>query len=79
MRNIYDLIIFDSSPIIHYPETPMLASATDGLFLVLEAENTRWEVAEAARTNLEMAHVNILGAILNKRDYFIPPSIYRLL
>lgn len=79
LRNIYDLIIFDSSPVIRYPETPMLASATDGLLLVLEAEGTRWEVAEAAKSALEIANVNILGAILNKREYVIPPAIYKLL
>ena len=79
LRGIYDLILFDSSPVIQYPETPILASGTDGVILVLESESTRWEVASAVKQNLETAHTAVLGAILNKREYYIPPSIYDLL
>lgn len=79
LRSIYDLIVFDSSPVIQYPETPILASGTDGVILVLESENTRWEVASAVKQNLETAHTAVLGAILNKREYYIPPAIYHLL
>lgn len=79
LRELYDLVLFDSSPVIQYPETPILASGTDGVILVLESEGTRWEVASAAKHNLETAHVPVLGAILNKREYYIPPSIYSLL
>ena len=79
LRSSYDLIIFDTSSLIPYPETPILGSAMDGLILVLEAENTRWEVGQAAKTNLETAGVTLFGAILNKREYYIPRSIYKLL
>ena len=78
LRAIYDLILFDSAPVI-YPETPILASAADGVILVLESEATRWEVASAVKQNLETAHATVLGAILNKREYYIPPAIYHLL
>jgi protein-tyrosine kinase len=79
MRALYDLIIFDSSPVVPYPETPILGSATDGLILVVEAEHTRWEVGQAAKHDLEVANVNILGSILNKKEFFIPQLIYRML
>jgi capsular exopolysaccharide synthesis family protein len=78
LRSLFDLIIFDSSPLIRYPETNVLASQLDGLTIVLQAESTKWEVAQAAKDGLERAGVNILGAILNKKQFFIPEKIYRL-
>ncbi|MBA4417136.1 MAG: hypothetical protein C0392_04400 [Syntrophus sp. (in: bacteria)] len=79
LKSVYDLIIFDSSPIIRYPETPILGNVTDGMILVLQAESTRWEVAVSAKNNLETADVNVIGAILNKKEFFIPRWAYKLL
>jgi capsular exopolysaccharide synthesis family protein len=79
LRDIHDLIIFDSAPLTQYPETPILASHVDGVVMVVEAEGTRWEVASAAKHNLETANANIFGAILNKREYYIPRAVYNLL
>jgi protein-tyrosine kinase len=78
LRSLFDLIIFDSSPLIRYPETNVLAGQLDGLTMVLQAESTKWEVAQAAKDGLERAGVTILGAILNKKQFFIPEKIYRL-
>jgi Mrp family chromosome partitioning ATPase len=49
----------------------------DAVILVIEAEKTRWEVARKAKEELEKAGATILGAVLNKRKYYIPRSIYR--
>jgi capsular exopolysaccharide synthesis family protein len=78
LRSNFDLIVFDSSPMIRYPETNVLASQLDGLAMVLQAESTKWEVAQAAKDGLERTGASILGAILNKKQFFIPEKIYRL-
>jgi len=78
VRTQFDLLIFDSSPLIRYPETNILASRLDGLIMVLQAESTKWEVAQAAKDAAERAGASILGAILNKKQFFIPEKIYRL-
>jgi protein-tyrosine kinase len=75
----FDLIIFDSGPFVETPESVVLASATDGLILVLQAEKSRWEVALSVQKDLESAGVSLLGTILNKKPRVIPESIYRLL
>jgi protein-tyrosine kinase len=77
LRTAFDYIIFDSSPIMAAPETPLLASWLDGMIMVLQSEATRWEVAAAAQKNIERAHVTLLGAILNKKKLYIPTAIYR--
>jgi protein-tyrosine kinase len=77
LRAAFDYIIFDSSPIMAAPETPLLASRLDGMIMVLQSEETRWEVAAAAQTNIERANVALLGAILNKKKLYIPAVLYR--
>ena len=75
----YDLVIFDSAPLLGNPETILLGNKTDGLIMVLNAEVTRWEVAISVKDDLEGSNVRILGAILNRKQFVIPQAIYRLL
>ena len=49
LSNKFDCLIFDSSPLIPYPETVPLASRLDGVILVLKTGVTKWEVAQAAK------------------------------
>jgi protein-tyrosine kinase len=79
LRAAGDVVICDlASPLVS-PECLHLATRLDGVLLVLEAEETRWQVARSAQRLLENAQVRILGTVLNKRRHFIPDSIYRLL
>ncbi|MCX5829972.1 MAG: CpsD/CapB family tyrosine-protein kinase [Deltaproteobacteria bacterium] len=79
LRNTFSFIIIDASPLIHYPETPVLAGKTDGAILVLQHEETSWEVAQVAQKYLQMTNARIIGAILNKRQFFIPKQIFKYL
>jgi uncharacterized protein involved in exopolysaccharide biosynthesis/Mrp family chromosome partitioning ATPase len=51
----------------------------DGVILVVEAGRTRWEVIQQAKEMLTQAQVNILGVVLNKRQFPIPEWLYRTL
>ena len=79
LRTRYDLIIFDCPPLADNPESVLLASATDGLIMILQAGKTRWETALAAVRDLRETDIPILGAILNKKQPTFPESIYSLL
>jgi capsular exopolysaccharide synthesis family protein len=79
LREKYDLVIFDSAPLLGNPESILLANKTDGLIMVLNAEVTRWEVAKSVKSDLEGSNVRILGAILNRKQFVIPQAIYKLL
>lgn len=72
-------IIIDFPPVLSYPDTGIMAAATDGVLLVLEAEGTRWQVAKETKKRLESAGVKLLGAALNKKPHYIPNWLYRLL
>ena len=75
----FDFLIFDSAPILPYSDTSVLAPKLDGVILIVKAEETRWEVAQKAKEELEKSGAHILGAILNQRQYHIPEFIYRRL
>ena len=79
LKEKYDLVIFDSAPLLGNPETTLLANKTDGLIMILNADVTRWEVAKSVKNDLEGANVRILGAILNRKQFIIPQAIYKFL
>jgi hypothetical protein len=47
--------------------------------MVMQAGEIRWEVIQEARRLLEKAGVEVIGGILNRREYFIPNWIYRII
>jgi Mrp family chromosome partitioning ATPase len=51
----------------------------DGVVMVVQAEKTRWEVAQSARQRMEHDKVKILGVVLNKRQMHIPEWAYKML
>ena len=79
LKEKFTHIIFDSGPVLTCPETSALARKTDGIIMVVESEVTKAEVLYSAKHYLKNSKVNILGAILNKKKYYIPESIYRRL
>lgn len=72
-------VILDIPPTLAYPDMTILAPVIDCILLVLEAEETRWQVARAAKKQLESAGISLLGAVLNKKPHYIPDWLYRLL
>jgi capsular exopolysaccharide synthesis family protein len=79
MRKQADWVLLTSPPVNAYNDAVALAKKVDGVVLVVEAEQTRWEVAESAKERLEDARANILGVVLNNRKFHIPGWIYRRL
>ena len=79
MRKEADWVLLTAPPVNAYNDAVALAKKVDGVVLVVEAEQTRWEVAQSAKERLEHARANILGVVLNNRKFHIPGWIYRRL
>ena len=79
MRKEADWVLLTAPPVNAYNDAVALAKKVDGVILVVEAEQTRWEVAQSAKERLEDGRVNILGVVLNNRKFHIPGWIYRRL
>lgn len=76
LRHMYDYVLVDCPSIKESGDAAYLASAVDGVVLVVSAENTRKEQVRNALNTIEMAEANILGCVLNKRRYPIPNAVY---
>jgi capsular exopolysaccharide synthesis family protein len=76
LRAKYEWVIVDGSPATVYSDARILAPLMDGVVLVIRAESTRWEVAEQAKRILEESGARLLGAVLSRRRYHIPRTLY---
>jgi Mrp family chromosome partitioning ATPase len=79
LRERFDLILIDSPPATLSADGLALSSKVDGIVLVVEAEKTRWPVAESVKDRINRSGGNILGVVLNKRRLYIPEWIYKKL
>jgi len=79
LRERFDLVLIDSQPVTTSTDGLAISSKVDGVVLVVEAEKTRWPVAQTASDRIKRSGGNILGVVLNKRRYYIPEWIYKRL
>jgi len=78
-RDQFAYVIFDAPPLQEDMGAVSLSRLMDGVILVVEAERTRWEVAQQAKAFLLRAQAPVLGVVLNKRQLPIPQWLYRTL
>jgi capsular exopolysaccharide synthesis family protein len=62
----YDLVLFDSPPVITVTDTAVLSPQVDGLVLVVKSHATDKRALTRAKTILTNLKANILGVVLNK-------------
>jgi capsular exopolysaccharide synthesis family protein len=79
LRKEFDFVLIDAPPLTRYADAIALGQITDGLILVLEANSTRREAALRVTNNLRSSQIRVLGAVLNKRTFPIPASLYKRL
>jgi Mrp family chromosome partitioning ATPase len=77
LREEFDYVLIDAPPMSRYADAMALGKLADGLVLVLEANSTRREAAMRVTESLSQAQIRVLGAVLNKRTFPIPESLYR--
>ena len=64
-KSIYDLIIFDSPPVLAVTDSQVLANLVDGVLLVVRSKQTEKDAAVKAKDLLLQAKANLLGVVLN--------------
>lgn len=62
----YDLVVFDTPPVVSVTDAALLGAAVDGVLLVVEAGKTKIELAQKARQLLSNVQARLLGVVLNK-------------
>lgn len=64
----YDLVIFDTPPVLAVTDAQILANMVDGSILVVRSKQTELESATKAKDVLEPARAKLLGTVLNGRE-----------
>jgi len=49
----------------------------DGVVILVEAEKTRWQVADNTRMRILEQGGKVLGVVLNNRRHIIPKCVYK--
>jgi hypothetical protein len=76
LRTEFDFVLICAPPINETPSVAALGPRADGAVLVVEANNTKRDVALRVKQEWERANTRLLGAVLNNRTFPIPPSLY---
>jgi capsular exopolysaccharide synthesis family protein len=76
LRAEFDYVLIDTAPTNLYADAVTLGRLSDGIILVLQSNTTRREAAMKAKESMQLANVRLLGAVLNKRTYPIPQTLY---
>lgn len=63
----YDIVLFDTPPIIAVADAQILASQLDGVLLVINSGKTNQDMAVKAKVLLDNVKAKILGCVLNNR------------
>lgn len=67
-RKLYDLVIFDTPPVLAVADSQVLANHVDGVLLVVRSKQTEKEAAMKAKEQLVQTKANVLGAVLNDQE-----------
>lgn len=64
-KSAYDIVIFDTPPVLAVTDAQVLADIVDGSLLVVRSDQTEIEAATKAKEALKPAKAKLLGAVLN--------------
>ncbi|WP_010648194.1 CpsD/CapB family tyrosine-protein kinase [Oceanobacillus massiliensis] len=64
----YDIVIFDTPPVLAVTDAQIMANIVDGSLLVVRSGQTNIEAATKAKEALEPAKAKLLGTVLNGRE-----------
>lgn len=67
MKEEFDMIVFDTPPVLAVADAQILANQVDGSILVVSSGKTDKEAAIKAKELLLKANAKVLGAVLNNR------------
>ncbi|NEO47402.1 MAG: polysaccharide biosynthesis tyrosine autokinase [Moorea sp. SIO4A3] len=64
-EEMFDLVIYDTPPVLGLADTTLLTPSTDGLILVTRIEKTDRSALTQALENLKLSQIKVLGIVAN--------------
>lgn len=65
LKSDFDLIIFDTPPIIAVTDAAILSTKVDGVLLVVKSGQTNYDAVVRAKSLMDNVNARVLGALLN--------------
>ncbi len=65
VRSLYDLVIFDTTPILPVTDASILSTMVDGVILVYRSGEIPRKALKRAKVILDTVHANLLGVLIN--------------
>lgn len=65
VKQSYDIVIFDTPPLLAVTDAQILANEVDGAVLVIRSGQTEYEDVEKAKESLQRSNTKLLGTVLN--------------
>ena len=72
----FDYIVIDGNKLLGSSDSILMSKLFDGVILTLACEQTKWGTVRHALEKLNNVKANVLGVVLNKRNYYIPKVLY---
>ena len=79
LKDRFDFVIMDLPPVMECAEAGLMAQGADGMLLVVEQRYLKWEIIHEGVRSLREMGINLLGAVVNKRQYELPNVLYKRL
>ena len=73
----FDFVIIDLPPVLVSQDAALVAQKTDGLLLVVAHRKLKREIIDSGIRSLRAVGVNILGAVLNRREFDLPGFLHK--
>jgi len=67
VKSQYDVVLFDTPPLLAVADAQILANKVDGSILVISSGSTEQEAVRKSKDLLSSAKANLIGAVLNKK------------
>lgn len=72
----FNYVVIDGNRLLGSSDSILISKLFDGVILTLACEKTKWNTARHALEKLRNAKANVLGTVLNNRNYYIPKVLY---
>jgi Mrp family chromosome partitioning ATPase len=79
LRSQFDFVLVCAPPVNEVPSIIGMGQRVDGAVLVVEAHDTKRDVALRVKQEWERANTKLLGAVLTNRTFPIPKALYERL
>jgi len=68
MREVFDYVLIDTSPLAMFSDSAILGAQSDGVLLVIDAQNTRKVSVGRSMRSLQIVGANVLGTVMNNAE-----------